>query len=104
MRGGARTWFRTVPGRALLSLVPLLLAGGVIAASAGGLTPRPSSPALTGPAKGDAASALAPRHLTTSSSKASSTTSSTSSSTTSATTATTGPQTAQNESAHSKAA
>jgi mannan endo-1,4-beta-mannosidase len=103
MRGGARTWFRTVPGRALLSLVPLVLAGGVIAASAGGLTPRPSSPSVAGPAKGNAASALAPRHLTTSS-EGGATTSSTSSSTTSPTTATTGTQTAQNESAHSKAA
>src|SRR5271170_5214121 len=98
MRGGARTWIRTIPGRAVLSLLPLLLAGGVLAASAGGLTSRSPSPAATGPAKADTASAVAPPHLTTTSTK----TSSTSSSTTSSTTTTTGPQTAQNESAHDK--
>jgi mannan endo-1,4-beta-mannosidase len=102
MRGGARTWFRTVRGRALLSLVPLLLAGGLIAASAGGLTPRPSSPSVAGPSKGGAASGLAPPHNTATSSKASQSTSSTSGSTTSSTDATTRSQSAQNVT-HSKA-
>ena len=30
MRGGARTWIRTVPGRALLSLVPLAVSIGAV--------------------------------------------------------------------------
>ena len=96
MRGGARTLVRTVPGRALLSLLPLLLAGGVIAASTAGLTPRPQSPAITGPAKADAVSTAAPLRTRTTSSRSSSTTSST--------TTTTGPQTSQNESARNKPA
>jgi mannan endo-1,4-beta-mannosidase len=104
MRGGARTWFRTVPGRALLGVVPFLLVGGVLAASAGGLTLRSPSQSATGPANTIAGSALASPHLTTTSSGANTSTSSTASSTTSSTTATVGPHAAQNDPAHNKAA
>ncbi len=72
----------------MLSLVPLLLAGGVVAASASGLTPHASSTPATGRAEGDAASASARPHVTATAPR---TGSSTSSTTTSSTTATTVP-------------
>ena len=54
MRGGARTSVSKVLCRAGLSLLPLLLAGAVVVATAGGLTPQASSPATTSSAKADA--------------------------------------------------